>query len=161
MGILSLCFRGFPSSCRAPSTATRTHILSSQTRTSILDVGHHVPTFPLQFATTETYNYHPPLPLSVSDPEAPEQSLGDCSICMEAIHADDPKPLQHVAAGLLQKVGGRKNYSLAPCHHLFVRAPSICVLFDVTHSSPQHTDCLEKWLAIKVSMSLIHRRWHG
>ncbi|KAG9309577.1 hypothetical protein JVU11DRAFT_10558 [Chiua virens] len=86
---------------------------------------------PKRFATTETYNYHPPLPLSVSDPEAPEQSLGDCSICMEAIHAEDPKPLQHVAAGLLQKVGGRKNYSLAPCHHLF------------------HTECLEKWLAIK------------
>ncbi|KAG6374644.1 hypothetical protein JVT61DRAFT_4009 [Boletus reticuloceps] len=76
------------------------------------------PTFflPKRFATTETYNYHPPLPLSVSDTEAPDHSLGDCSICMEAIHAEDP-----LAVGLLQKVGGRKNYSLAPCQHLFVR----------------------------------------
>ncbi|KAI9457182.1 hypothetical protein HD554DRAFT_1985326, partial [Boletus coccyginus] len=64
--------------------------------------------------TTETYNYHPPLLLSVSDPEAPDHSLGDCSICMEAIHAEDPRPLQHVVAvGLLQKVEGSKIYSLA------------------------------------------------
>jgi len=55
---------------------------------------------------------------------------------MEAIHAEDPKPLQHVVAvGLLQKVGGRKNYSLAPCHHLFVRDPYLVGLFGVTHSS--------------------------
>ncbi|KAF9219800.1 hypothetical protein BS17DRAFT_788799 [Gyrodon lividus] len=86
---------------------------------------------PKRFATTQIYNYHPPLPSSASDPESPDQPLGDCSICMEPIHADDPKQLQQVASGLLQKVGGRKNYSLAPCHHLF------------------HTDCLEKWLAIK------------
>ncbi|KAH0826460.1 hypothetical protein J3R83DRAFT_5460, partial [Lanmaoa asiatica] len=74
---------------------------------------------PKRFAAAET-NYHPPLPLSISDPEAPDQSLGDCSICMEAIHAKDPKLLQRVAVGLLQKVGGRKNYSLALCRHLFV-----------------------------------------
>ena len=93
----------------------------------VLRLGDHALTFSLQFANMETYNYHPSLPLSVSDPEAPEQSLGDCSICMEAIHAEEPKPLQHVAVGLLQKVGGRKSYSLAPCQHLFVRDPSILV----------------------------------
>ncbi|KIJ65119.1 hypothetical protein HYDPIDRAFT_175153 [Hydnomerulius pinastri MD-312] len=86
---------------------------------------------PKRFAAAQTYNYHPPLPLSISDPESPDQSLGDCAICMEAIHAEDSKQLQQVASGLLQKVAGRKNYSLAPCHHLF------------------HTDCLEQWLAIK------------
>ena len=72
-----------------------------------------------QLATTQTYNYHPPLS-NVHDPEAPDQSLGDCSICMEGIYVNDSKQLQQVTSGLLHTVGARKNYSLAPCHHLFV-----------------------------------------
>ena len=68
----------------------------------------------------QVYDYHQPLPLSVVDPEAPGESLGDCAICMEAIHTDDEKQLQQVTGGLLRNVGARRSYSLAPCQHLFV-----------------------------------------
>ncbi|KAI0644285.1 hypothetical protein C8Q79DRAFT_913528 [Trametes meyenii] len=97
---------------------------------------------PKRMSPAQTYDYHPPLPLP--DPEAPEQTLGDCAICMDAILVDPSlqrrskstdakeRPVLGRAGGLLGKVGGaRKTYSLAPCHHLF------------------HTACLERWLAIK------------
>ena len=98
-----------------------------------------------------------PLP----DPEAPEQSLGDCAICMDAIRVDPSlrtrsddtdsgwdaktsvtstgtkkrKSSQSSRSGNVIGAGGildavqkgvgnavnRKYYSLAPCHHLFVR----------------------------------------
>lgn len=76
-----------------------------------------------------------PLP----DPESPEQSLGDCAICMDAIILEGSQRrrksldqwgdhgLGSGGGGLLNAVqmgvggnGARKNYSLAPCHHLFV-----------------------------------------
>ncbi|KAJ8095115.1 hypothetical protein PM082_010334 [Marasmius tenuissimus] len=41
---------------------------------------------PKKFAVVKTYDYHPSMPLP--DPEAPEQSLGDCAICMDAIRVD-------------------------------------------------------------------------
>ncbi|KAJ8489989.1 hypothetical protein ONZ51_g2566 [Trametes cubensis] len=97
---------------------------------------------PKRFTRTQSYNYHPPMPLP--DPEAPDQSLGDCAICMDAILVDPSlrrrsksseskeRPVIGRAGGILEKVGGvKKTYSLAPCHHLF------------------HTECLERWLAIK------------
>ncbi|KAE9406295.1 hypothetical protein BT96DRAFT_963603 [Gymnopus androsaceus JB14] len=106
---------------------------------------------PKRFSKVSTYNYHPPLPLP--DEESPEQSLGDCAICMDAIVIDpslrqanekssldgwDAKASVMDASGFLNAVQRgvgsavtRKNYSLAPCHHLF------------------HTECLERWLAIK------------
>ncbi|KAJ3877010.1 hypothetical protein F5051DRAFT_409875 [Lentinula edodes] len=128
------------------------------------------PTFflPKRFSTINTYNYHPPLPLP--DEESPEKSLGDCAICMDAIIVDPSLRQTHDTSassgnwdakasgadgrritsniragggaidptGLLDAfqrgVGSavtRKSYSLAPCHHLF------------------HTECLERWLAIK------------
>ncbi|KAJ4479660.1 hypothetical protein C8J55DRAFT_74855 [Lentinula edodes] len=128
------------------------------------------PTFflPKSFSTINTYNYHPPLPLP--DEESPEKSLGDCAICMDAIivdssirqthdtstslgnwddkasGADGRRVVSNVRAGggaidptglldaFQRGVGSavtRKSYSLAPCHHLF------------------HTECLERWLAIK------------
>ncbi|RDX47178.1 hypothetical protein OH76DRAFT_1558028 [Lentinus brumalis] len=101
---------------------------------------------PRRMARVQTYDYHPPMPLP--DPEAPDQTLGDCAICMDAILVDpslqarskssDGKERPVIGlgisrAGILGKVGAsaRKSYSLAPCHHLF------------------HTACLERWLAIK------------
>ena len=39
-----------------------------------------------QYSAVKTYDYHPPMPWS--DSEAPEQSLGDCAICMDAIRLD-------------------------------------------------------------------------
>ncbi|TFK18973.1 hypothetical protein FA15DRAFT_674849 [Coprinopsis marcescibilis] len=113
---------------------------------------------PEKFKAAKGYDYHPPMP--PLDPEAPEQSLGDCAICMDSIllgpslRAKSEKHDQGVVSssnadtdlrgattsrrtgffGAMQSVGSsnaRKSYSLAPCHHLF------------------HTECLEKWLAIK------------
>ena len=71
-----------------------------------------------------------------SDIEAPGASLGDCAICMDAIRYDEKERASQgadekreaVVGGLLGRfgVGGkvstgkRKNYSLSPCHHLFV-----------------------------------------
>ncbi|KAF8074721.1 hypothetical protein FPV67DRAFT_1665468 [Lyophyllum atratum] len=104
---------------------------------------------PKRYVIPKTYDYHPHMPLP--DTEAPEQSLGDCAICMDAIVVDarargqgekeklGPWDGQGTSGGGLlsamqmgmEGAGARKVYSLAPCHHLF------------------HTECLEKWLAIK------------
>ncbi|TFK39970.1 hypothetical protein BDQ12DRAFT_629095 [Crucibulum laeve] len=119
---------------------------------------------PERYVAVKVYDYHPPMPLP--DAEAPEQTLGDCAICMDAIAVDPALRRQSKsfdekdgwdtrdaangasstrrkgksvasAEGLLNAMhrgvgaNARKSYSLAPCHHLF------------------HTECLEKWLAIK------------
>jgi hypothetical protein len=94
-----------------------------------------------QFKAVKTYDYHPPMRLP--DPESPDRSLGDCAICMDAI-VIDPNAGEKGAstskeapwAGAVEGHSGgifsvvhrnvvgaanvRKNYSLAPCHHLFV-----------------------------------------
>lgn len=78
------------------------------------------------------------------DTEAPEQSLGDCAICMDTIVIDNPKKAKSIdelgidlgaipgRGGLLNAVqirgGARKNYSLAPCHHLFVSDRDIQII---------------------------------
>ena len=101
---------------------------------------------PRRMARVQTYDYHPIIPMP--DPEAPDQTLGDCAICMDAIVVDPSlrrrsqsgdgrekgRPALEAMGlgrtGLLRKVaagGGRKTYSLAPCHHLFVssRKPDV------------------------------------
>ncbi|TFK71357.1 hypothetical protein BDN72DRAFT_817637 [Pluteus cervinus] len=114
---------------------------------------HLGPSFflPERFSIKKTYDYHPPLPLP--DPESPDPSLGDCPICMDAILVDPhhrrsksldekswgDKPGKPSGAGAIlnrmqlgvESASARKSYSLAPCHHLF------------------HTECLERWLAVK------------
>lgn len=102
-----------------------------------------------------------PLP----DMESPEQSLGDCAICMDAIlvepslrrrnkstdeHSEwDTSKEKGGSGGLLNAVqmgvSGRKNYSLAPCHHLFVSVVhhSFKCWSSLT-SIMQHTECLER-----------------
>ncbi|KAF9453591.1 hypothetical protein P691DRAFT_658228 [Macrolepiota fuliginosa MF-IS2] len=135
----------------------------------ILAQEHIGPSFflPSRYRAVKTHDYHPSMPLP--DSEAPEKSLGDCSICMDAIYVDPSVRLQEelretekekgkgkgrvgeadggtglqkdtIASasrffGVLRMGAGgshrRREYSLAPCHHLF------------------HTECLEKWLAIK------------
>ncbi|KAG6907134.1 hypothetical protein DXG01_010353 [Tephrocybe rancida] len=104
---------------------------------------HFGPAFflPKRYVKVKTYDYHPTLPLP--DSEAPEQSLGDCAICMDAIIIEtrniaSEKDWDEGSTGLLsgfqkgiESSAARRTYSLAPCSHLF------------------HTECLEKWLAIK------------
>ncbi|KDR80565.1 hypothetical protein GALMADRAFT_61277 [Galerina marginata CBS 339.88] len=118
------------------------------------------PTFflPQRFTHAKPHDYHPLM--QPPDTEAPDQSLGDCAICMDAITVDPllrrrsksldtrdewddkggrsgfrmGKSVGSVFNAMQMGVGAtsaRKNYSLAPCSHLF------------------HTECLEKWLAIK------------
>ena len=93
---------------------------------------------PRRLARAQTYDYHPPLPLAPpGDAEAAAgtgaaaASLGDCAICMDAIVVADARRRDadggEKRGGLLGAVGagvgaGRKSYSLAPCHHLFVSA---------------------------------------
>ena len=86
---------------------------------------------PNRMSRAQPYNYHPAIPLP--DPEAPEQTLGDCAICMEAILVDPSlrrrskssdakeRPAIALQVPFLKKVAtAKKTYSLAPCHHLFV-----------------------------------------
>lgn len=124
--------------------------------------------FSIQYTAVKTYNYHPPMPLA--DSESPEQTLGDCAICMDAILVD---PLRRRSKSLDEKgdrdsgesndlsstwkrkgkgvgasggllnvmqmgvgnASARKNYSLAPCHHLFVKS-SFCSVYFLILTDP-------------------------
>lgn len=124
----------------------------------------------IQYQAVKLHDYHPPMPLP--DSEAPEKTLGDCSICMDAIYVDpslrtkvsqeqDEKERPQgwtgdsegsseslrrstsvsgigrntvaTASGLFNAVqkgvaasSSRREYSLAPCHHLFVSLVMSC-----------------------------------
>jgi len=77
---------------------------------------------PQRLADSQGYDYHPPLSDTESGP------LGDCAICMDAI---DRPPEDASGKPSRRSARTRASYSLAPCAHLF------------------HTECLERWLAIK------------
>ncbi|KAH9986100.1 hypothetical protein BJV74DRAFT_545675 [Russula compacta] len=77
---------------------------------------------PRRLADSQGYDYHPPLPDTEGGP------LGDCAICMDAI---ERPPEDASGKSGRRGVRARASYSLAPCAHLF------------------HTECLERWLAIK------------
>ena len=52
---------------------------------------------------------------------------------------EDLRQLQHAALVLLLKVSGRRNCSLAPCHHLFVHGLSTWqVLSHDSHLMPAY-----------------------
>ncbi|CAO3616408.1 unnamed protein product [Cunninghamella echinulata] len=77
----------------------------------------------------QTYNYHPILPPE-DEETIPDNSIKttqpkDCAICMLPVDTSGT-----AATGL--HVIGRTQYMMTPCHHLF------------------HTDCLEKWMRIKL-----------
>ncbi|KAG8830865.1 hypothetical protein FRC18_007477 [Serendipita sp. 400] len=81
----------------------------------------------------DPYDYHPDLVRT--DEESIESRLGDCSICMEPISADQSD--LGVERGRLlqlwwkQAAKKRRVYAMAPCGHNF------------------HTKCLEQWMEIK------------
>lgn len=83
-----------------------------------------------------TYDYHPPLHDNGDKEGGGNATLGDCAICLDTIvpeqdEAEDDATSSGVgitaASGLIGRVNkakARKEYALAPCHHLFVSAPS-------------------------------------
>jgi len=73
------------------------------------------------------HDYHPVM--SLPDPETPEQSLGDCSICMDPIYVHFELGDERVTR--LKAAANRRTYAVAPCHHLF------------------HTRCLVQWMSVK------------
>ena len=128
---------------RYPATGSlRTYILLTRSSESPAhSLTRHVPTIDLQFVAVKTYDYHPPMHLP--DSESPDRSLGDCAICMDTIIIDPPAGEKETSTskdaawtGAVEGHSGgifgavhrnvvgtanmRKNYSLAPCHHLFV-----------------------------------------
>ena len=157
LGLASRVYRLFSSFCGDSSRCFGTHIFSASEGGCPMMKDFNISQNSCrQFAETKAYNYHPHMPR----PTNPEQSLGDCAICMEAIIVDPPIPgrssfdledrcsEKESSAPLLERGTGksdssssilhrtmkifgasktRKNYSLAPCCHLFVS----CVLGDM------------------------------
>lgn len=68
------------------------------------------------------YDYHVTVP--APDAEAPDESLGDCSVCLEPILSPRPDlsglgPSEKEAVALLHSVSETRSYCLAPCSHKF------------------------------------------
>jgi hypothetical protein len=74
--------------------------------------------------TAPIYDYHPPLDGPSDAESGSSSSLGDCAICMDAIvqELENEEDSSEIGGfmGRAKKARARKNYALAPCHHLFV-----------------------------------------
>jgi len=88
------------------------------------------------------YNYYISVP--APDAEAPEEALGDCSVCLEPILSRPDLsglgPPEKEAIALLRSVGEPRSYCLAPCNHKF------------------HAACLERWMTIKTICPVCRRQ---
>jgi hypothetical protein len=95
---------------------------------------------PNRFAPVAGYDYHPLLPTPDAENALEGGGAGElpaettCSICMEDVDTY-PDP----ADGPLLNLNARRNYAVAPCHHLF------------------HTKCLQQWMAVKTICPLCKR----
>ncbi|KAF8320079.1 hypothetical protein DL93DRAFT_2153098 [Clavulina sp. PMI_390] len=97
---------------------------------------------PAKYEQKKGYEYRATVP--IPDAEAPDESLGDCSVCLEPVLSPRPDltglgPSEKEAVALLHSVSNTRSYCLAPCNHKF------------------HHDCLEKWLAIKTICPVCRR----
>jgi hypothetical protein len=111
--------------------------------------------------------------MPIADSEAPEQSLGDCSICMDAIMVESPNNRgEKIQVGdgsmggggffnAMQRgvAGTKKSYSLAPCHHLFVRFFPGQVVFFLNFPLAHHMFGARKFLSHSFFVFLIHVSW--
>jgi len=115
---------------------------------------------PKGYGTVERYDYHPHM--SLPDAESPEQSLGDCVICLDAIvvqPAHRRKSLSDRASRYTEKEKSADGGSSAS--HLLGAMQSGIEAAGRGSGGPRkpwalapchhlfHTTCLEKWLAIK------------
>ncbi|KAF8631897.1 hypothetical protein AX15_002157 [Amanita polypyramis BW_CC] len=120
---------------------------------------------PRRYAASQGYNYHPPIPMP--DPESPEQTLGDCAICMDAItaepqtsprysHSADEKdghgPGPSSTARRKGSIGGTSASTLLSAMQRGASSKKVYSLAPCHHLF--HTECLEQWLAIKVRMAV-------
>ena len=76
---------------------------------------------PYQWEHKKLYDYYVSIP--VPDAEAPDEALGDCSVCLEPILSRPDLsglgPPEKEAVTLLHSVSDRRSYCLAPCNHKF------------------------------------------
>lgn len=161
MGVLSVCFRAFPGDRRAPSTTARADVLSPKTRTSSHDFGK----VKLQILTTRPTSSLPPRRTTITHHCRSLYRTRKHQIIRWAI-------VPFVWKRFMQKIPDRCSTSPSVYYRkseegriIVWRRAIICSYVTCTPwrvfgrdsfvSTPQHTDCLEKWLAIKVSFLLV------
>lgn len=78
------------------------------------------------------------------------------------MHVEDPRLPQHVAVGLLQKVRERRIIVLHHaiiCSCVAIYSESWVVALSLIRLLFQYTECLDRWLVIKVSLFGFRRSW--